>query len=198
MVRKIIIKEGKTMSYRMFSLSALAMAFFVANSSAFAAEQAENPTHDGTVVSLTEGKLVMKTKDGKEHTHSLSENAKVTLDGKSADAKDLTAGIKIRVSTLPGNVKVATQIEAISKNENFANTHVGELVSMSEESFMMTTKDGKEHSHTLAKNAEVTRDGKPSKMGDLKAGMRIRVTTKASDAGVAIHVEALDKNANFS
>jgi hypothetical protein len=35
-------------------------------------------------------------------------------------------------------------------------------------------------------------------MGDLKAGMKIRVTTKSSDAGVAIHVEAIDKNAEFS
>ncbi len=60
----------------MFSLGTVALAMFVVITPAIAAN-----THDGKVVSITGNKLVMKNTDGKEHSHTLTADAKVTCDG---------------------------------------------------------------------------------------------------------------------
>ena len=189
------------MIYRMFSMGAMALALFVVSVPAFAAKDVDEATHDGKVVSITSSKLVMTnqgSKDGKEHTHTLATEIKVTLDGKDCKAEDLKAGTKIRVTTKTGEPKVATQIEAIDKNETFANTHDGSVVSITSSKLVMTNKDGKEHSHSVSKDTKVTCDGKVCKTSDLKAGMKIRVTTKKTDEGVAIGIEAIDKNTEFA
>lgn len=186
------------MNYRMFSLGAMALALFVVGAPAFAADEA---MHDGKVVSITSSKLVMSNKgdkDNKEHTHKLATDAKVTLDGKTCKAEELRAGMKIRVTTTTKDAKVATQIEAIDKNETFANTHDGKVISITSSKLMMTNKDGKEHSHLVSAETKVTCDGKVCKTSDLKAGMKIRVTTKKSDEGVAIGIEAIDKDGEFA
>jgi CTP-dependent riboflavin kinase len=176
----------------------MAIALFVVSAPALAANEANDKTHDGKFVSISDNTLVMTSNDGKEHSHTLAKDAKVTLDGKACQANDLKAGTKIRVTTQTADAKVATQIEAIDKNLTFANTHDGKLVSMSRNKFVMSSTDGEEHSHTLATDAEVSCDGKVCKLSDLKAGMKIRVTTKASDKGVATEIEALDKNSKFT
>lgn len=81
-------------------------------------------THEGTVVSVTADKLVMKGKarDGEEarkHTHTLAENAKVTCDGKACNLEELKPGQKIRVTTRGDDKTVATRVEALDKNEDF-------------------------------------------------------------------------------
>ena len=64
---------------------------------------AADKTHDGTVVSTAEGKLVMADKDGKgEHTHMIAATTKVTLDGKSAKITDLHKGDMVKVTTDEG------------------------------------------------------------------------------------------------
>ncbi len=113
------------MNYRMFSLGAMALALCVVNAPAFTAMDAEEATHDGKLVSITSSKLVMTndgSKDGKEHTHTLATEVKMTLDGKACKAEDLKAGLKIRVTTKTGDTKVVTKVKAIDKNERFANT----------------------------------------------------------------------------
>ncbi len=59
---------------------------------------------------------------------------------------------------------------------------------------VMTNKKGKECSHTLAKDAKLTRDGAHCNAADLKPGHKIRVTTH----NVATGIEALDKHAEFA
>jgi hypothetical protein len=83
--------------------------------------------------------------------------------------------------------------------EKKANQHEGTVVSVTEEKLIMKAKgdDAKEHEHTLAADAKVTCDGKECKLADLKAGQKVRVTTKKGDKKVAIRVEALDKNDDF-
>ncbi|MGD9858171.1 MAG: hypothetical protein AB7U20_24775 [Planctomycetaceae bacterium] len=187
--------------YRIFSLGAAAVALSMMSASLFAAPGAEEPTHDGQVVSVTSDKLVMTTKggqDGKEHSHTLAATAKVTLDGKTCKLADLKPGTKIRVTTQADDETVATHIEAINRLETFANTHDGQLISMTGAELVMTGKDGKEHSHSVSPETKVTCDGKVCKMGDLKAGMKIRVTTKKADKGTLIEIEALSKNAKFA
>ena len=189
------------MNYRMFSLGAIALALFVVSTPAFAAKETTEATHDGKVVSISHEKLVMTNKgstDSKEHSHKLASDAKVTLDGKACKAEDLKAGMKIRVTTKTGDAKVATHIEAIDKHETFANTHDGKLVSITSSKLVMTSKDGKEHSHSVSTDTKVSCDGKDCKASDLKAGMKIRVTTKKSDEGVAIEIEAIDKHGEFA
>jgi hypothetical protein len=186
------------MNYRTFAVAAMALALSVTN--AFAAKEMHEVIHDGKVVSATSSKLVMtsKGKDSKEHTHTLAADAKVTLDGKTIKAQDLKAGTKIRVTTKTNDSKVATHVEAIDKNETFADTHDGKVVSITNSKLVMTNKDGKEHSHAVSADTKVTLDGKVAKAADIKAGTKIRVTTKKADEGTAIGIEAIDKDAGFA
>lgn len=189
------------MSFGNFSRGAMALAIVAANVFVFAADKSDEATHDGKIVSITSSKLVMTSKgstDGKEHSHTIAADAPVTLDGKACKAVDLKAGTKIRVTTKAGDTKVATQIEAIDKNETFANTHDGKVVSITSSKLVMTNKDGKEHSHSVSAQTTVTCDGKACKTSDLKAGLKIRVTTKKTDENVAVGIEAIDKNSEFA
>jgi hypothetical protein len=77
-------------------------------------------THDGTVVTSTGTKLVMMNEDGKEHSHSVSSETKITCDGKVCKASDLKSKMKIRVTTKKTDEGAATVIEAIDKNTDFA------------------------------------------------------------------------------
>jgi len=83
-------------------------------------------TMDGTVVSVSADKLTMANKEGKEHSHALAANVRVTCDGKTCTAADLKAGMKIRVTTDDATPHAASRIEAIDKDAAFASsTHDG-------------------------------------------------------------------------
>ncbi len=73
----------------------------------------------------------------------------------------------------------------------------GTFVSVSADKLTMANKDGKEHGHALAANVKTTCDGKTCTAEDLKAGMRIRVTTDDAAPHAASRIEALDKNSDF-
>ena len=75
---------------------------------------------EGQVVSLSEGKLIMRNKDGKQYSHMLAPDATLTCDGTVCKAEDLKAGSKIRVTTKEGARNVATCIESLEKNDKFA------------------------------------------------------------------------------
>jgi hypothetical protein len=195
------------MNYRMFSLSAMALALFVVIAPAFAADEAKiakdakvakEATHVGKVVSVTGVKLVMTNKEGKEHSHALTAESKITCDGKVCKAEDLKAGTKIRVTTSK-DAKVVTCIEAIDKNTSFVDTHDGEVISITGTKLVMTgAQDKKEHSHTLTADVKVTCDGKVCKSSDLKPGMKIRVTSESETPHTATQIEAIDKNLKFA
>jgi hypothetical protein len=92
-----------------FALVALAMTAFLSSAVALAGDK---DTHDGKVVSIKGGKLTMETK-GKEHSHEVTANAKITCDGKECKLSDLKAGTLIRV-TVDANER-ATRIQAFLK-----------------------------------------------------------------------------------
>lgn len=186
------------MNYQTISMGAIALAVLAGSAAAFAAEDAKDATHDGTIVSITSTELVMKGKDDKELTHTLAKDAKLTLDGKTCKAEDLKAGLKIRVTTKTDDAKAATNVEAISKNPLFANTHEGKVVSATSSKLVMTGDDGKEHSHTITDDTKVTLDKKDCRASDLKAGTKIRVTTKKSDETALICIEAIEKDGDFA
>lgn len=189
------------MNYRNLSLSAMALALLVVSAPAFAAEDAAEATHDGKIVSITSSTLVMTLKgdkEEKEHSHTLAENAKVSLDGKACKPEELKAGMKIRVTTKKGEPEEALEIEAIDKNATFANTHDGEVVSVTKTRLVMTDKEGKKHSHAVSPDAVLTLDGKTCVLKDLTPGLKIRVTTTKTRPAKAVEIEAIDKNEDFA
>lgn len=186
------------MNYKMISAGAMALALFAGSVTAFALEDAKEATHDGTIVSITSTELVMTGRNNKQHTHTLDKAASMTLDGKTCKAEDLKAGLRIRVTTKAGKQAAATHIEAINKNAMFANTHDGKFVSATSSKLVMTDGDGKEHSHTITDQTTVTCDGKDCKVRDLKAGTKIRVTTKKANEKAVTGIEAIVKDADFA
>jgi hypothetical protein len=74
--------------------------------------------------------------------------------------------------------------------ETPAKKHDGKVVSVTGDKLTTTCHEGKEHSHTIAKDAHVTCDGHASKAADLKAGTHVRVTTHKDDKNVATAVES--------
>jgi len=84
-------------------------------------KEAEQVTHDGKVVSITDNKLVMTSKEGGEHSHTLTADAKLTLDGKACKAADLKPGTRIRVTTQGADKSAANRIEGLDKNQDFAS-----------------------------------------------------------------------------
>jgi hypothetical protein len=77
-----------------------------------------------------------------------------------------------------------------SKPEPCSNTHDGKVVSMTGDKLTTTCDAGKQHCHTIDKDAKVTCDGHPSKAADLKAGTHVRVTTHKDDKTIATAVES--------
>ena len=184
------------MFYRKCSMVTVA-ATMLTLSSVWGANENIESTHDGKFVSLTGNKMEMTSYKGKEHSHLLAFEAKVTCDGNECNASDLKPGMKIRVTTLNGDKRVATHIEALDKNQMFANTHDGKFVSLMGKKLEMTDAKGKEQSHTMAKDSAMTVDGMACKAENLKAGMKIRVTTDKNDASIATRVDAIHQETEF-
>jgi hypothetical protein len=132
--------------------------------------------HDGKLVSINENKLVMTGKNGKEHSHMLSPQAKLILDGQPCKWDELKPGTRIRVTTRSQESQLVVRIEV---------------------KLVMTNKAGKEQSVNLSPHIEVTCDGQTCKVDDLKSGMRIRISTITDPNQLAIRIEALDKQEAF-
>jgi len=96
----------------MFAVLAMPGALLInAVAAPVASAEKETKTHDGLVVSVSEGKLVMTDKDGKnEHTHAITDKTAITLNGKTAKLADLKKGDTIKV-TMTGDAMV-TMVEA--------------------------------------------------------------------------------------
>lgn len=108
------------MSFRMLSVATLASTMLV-GATALAADVAKPNTHDGKVVSITAEELMMTGTDGKEHSHALAPDAKLTLDGEACQASDLKAGMRIRVTLKNADSQEAINVEALEKNPEFAS-----------------------------------------------------------------------------
>ncbi len=85
------------------ALAALALVAWVGSVS-FAKDDAN--THEGTVVSVSDGKLTMTDKEGKEHSHDIGATTEITLNGKEVKLTDLKKGDKLTV-TMGADKKVS-------------------------------------------------------------------------------------------
>jgi hypothetical protein len=86
-----------------------------------AATETNATTHDGTLVSIIGDKLTMTNDEGREHSHALTADAMLTLDGKSCTAANLKQGTRIRVTLQNEAPHAAIRVEAIDKNPQFAS-----------------------------------------------------------------------------
>jgi hypothetical protein len=68
-----------------------------------------------------------------------------------------------------------------------ADTHEGMVVKAGDGKLTMTDKDGNnEKTHDIADTAKITCDGKECKLGDLKKGFKVKVTTEKKDDKVVV------------
>jgi hypothetical protein len=84
-----------------------------------------------------------------------------------------------------------------ARKDAAANMCEGKVVSMTGGRLVMTNKDGKEQTYTLSKDVKITSDETSCRPEELKAGNRIRVTTKSDDKNVVTCAESLSRNTSF-
>jgi hypothetical protein len=110
------------MMYRVLFLllAALALVCFLGQPAVADDKAEKGDTHEGTIVSVTATKLIMKkTGEETEHEHTMADNAKITCDGKECKLEDLKPGQKVRVTIKKGEKGIATKVEALDKNKEF-------------------------------------------------------------------------------
>ena len=97
-------------------LVAAALAMFlgtaVADQPGAAQQQQAGDVHEGKVVTVNGNQFTMSDDKGNQHVHTLAAYGKVTLDGKDSSLQNLKAGMRIKVTTAPNDLKTATRIEA--------------------------------------------------------------------------------------
>lgn len=94
------------------------------------------------------------------------------------------AWVTLSVAVLTAGLFVGSAQARARKVEQL--THTGTVVSATAGSLVMTGRNGKEHTHTLAKDAKVMIDGKPGTMAGLKKGMHVSVTTDGQGTATAV------------
>ncbi len=90
------------------ALIATALVVLVAGSTAFA-----HPNHKvmGTVTMAAADHVMIKTKDGKEHTVKVVKTTKVTREKKAMKAKDIPVGARVVATTVSDEDMTAKTIE---------------------------------------------------------------------------------------
>ena len=102
------------------------------------------------------------------------------------------------ISTVIEEKMLAPQDATISEKKSTPKIFEGHIVSMTGDKLVMSSKEGTEYTHTLAKDATLTCDGTVCKAESLKPGHKIRVITQKDDRHVVSDIESLNKNADFA
>jgi hypothetical protein len=71
--------------------------------------------------------------------------------------------------------------------------HDGHVVKVADGKLTMTGKDKKEHTHDVAKDAQITLDGKKAKLSDLKPHTHVKVTMDDKHMVTKIEAHSHDK-----
>jgi len=75
--------------------------------------------HTGKFISATGKSFKMELKNGKEHSHTLANDAKVIgEDGKECRLSEFRKGQVIRVTTRADDTTTATKVEAVKRRTN--------------------------------------------------------------------------------
>ena len=84
---------------RILPLFALAVLIYAFSPVLADEKKADDKTHSGKVVSVEGNKLTMTDAGGKEHSHTVAADAKISCNGKVCKLADLKKGTLIRVTT---------------------------------------------------------------------------------------------------
>jgi hypothetical protein len=85
------------MNPQRFAAMFVAMFALVFGSMALADDKNDEKMQEGAVVSAGSGKLTIKDTNNTEHSYSVDNSVKVTVDGKNAKLEDLKKGMKVTV-----------------------------------------------------------------------------------------------------
>jgi hypothetical protein len=100
------------------ALAVLALTLFVVGADA-KPDLLQGDTHEGKIVRVEGNKLIMTDKNGKEHTHVIKDEVRLTLDNRVAKLTDFKPGMRVRVTTKKGDPNTILRIEALDKNRDF-------------------------------------------------------------------------------
>ena len=87
------------MLHRVLPLLAIFALLLLVSAPALAADDVV----EGKVVKVADGKLTIVDKDKKEHTCTVSKDAKITCDGKVCKLADLKEGVTVKVTVPPAD-----------------------------------------------------------------------------------------------
>ncbi len=85
------------MNRRRFAVLLVGLAMILSGSIAVADVKNEDKMKEGAVVTAGSGKLTIKDTNNTEHSYSVDNSVKVTVDGKNAKLEDLKKGMKVTV-----------------------------------------------------------------------------------------------------
>lgn len=104
---------------RLFSAATALLALAIIASAPVMADD-KDQVHTGKFISATGKSFKMEHKDGKEHTHTVADDAKIlNAEGKECRLSEFTRGQEIRVTTREGDKTTAVRVEAVKKrNDN--------------------------------------------------------------------------------
>ena len=74
------------------------------------------------------------------------------------------------------------------------HTHEGHVMKVADGKLTMVGKNKKEHTHDVAKDAQITLDGKKAKLEDLKPHTHVKVTMDESHTITKIEAHSHDKD----
>ena len=77
--------------------------------------------HDGTVVSVSGDRLVMASLESKEYSFRIATDAYMCCDGVTCPAEELKVGSRVRITTMADDINVATKIESLVNQADFAD-----------------------------------------------------------------------------
>lgn len=101
-------------------------------------------------------------------------------------------------TTLVSTFMLFASLPAWAARDAKETSHYGTFVSSSNNKLVMTDHKKKEHKHDLAEKVDVTLDGSASSLSELKAGMKLRVTTRHDVKNAVTRIEAIDKYEMFA
>ena len=154
---------------------------------------------EGTVVEVSPGgaagggSIRLRLADGNEATYAVRPASLVALDGRPASLRRLAPG---QHAVLEGRDGAVTRVAAWSRVEEVR----GELVALArtEGGYLLQVRvrgaggDQEERAFTLPEGAGVTRDGRPSQPGDLKAQDRLLLTLRGERV-FAVEAESYER-----
>ena len=76
--------------------------------------------YEGNLVSVYHNKIMVRNKEGNEHSHILAKDVLLTCDGALCTVETLKGGNRVRVTTEKNNRNISIRVDSLDKNPEFA------------------------------------------------------------------------------